>query len=190
MLVLLMATIHKKFSSDSYTNPSINLLPQDYKLDSIYINSEVAFPELSNFIVESSREYHLNLITIKSSLKEGFEHYLNSVNPKVKVIVVGIRHSDPYGSQLQYEQPTDHNWPTFLRVHPVLDWNYVDVWDFLLGCNLPYCELYDQGYTSLGGVDTTLPNEFLRVGTSYLPAYMLLEKADDRERVGRTRRKA
>lgn len=188
MLVLLMATIHHKYSSDDHTNPSVNLLPKDYKLDSIYVNSEVAFPELSDFIVESSRDYHLNLITVKSSLKEGFEHYLNNMNQKIKVIVVGIRYADPYGSQLQYEQTTDHDWPEFLRVHPVLHWNYVDVWDFLLGCDLPYCVLYDQGYTSLGGVDTTLPNEFLRTGGSYLPAYMLAEKADERERVGRIKR--
>lgn len=188
MLVLLMATIHRKFSSNDNTNPLINLLPKDYKLDSIYINSEIAFPELSEFIVDSSREYHLNLITIKSSLKEGFDHYLNNVNRKIKVIVVGIRYADPYGSNLKYEQATDHDWPSFLRVHPVLHWNYADVWDFLLGCDLPYCVLYDKGYTSLGGVDTTVPNEFLRMGGSYLPAYMLAEKADERERVGRIKR--
>lgn len=188
MLILLLATIHHKYASDDMSNPSVNLLPKDYKLDSIYVNSEVAFPELSEFIVDSSREYHLNLITIKSSLKEGFEHYLTNVNPKVKVIVVGIRYSDPYGSQLKYEQPTDHNWPKFVRVHPVLHWNYADVWDFLLGCDLSYCELYDKGYTSLGGVDSTLPNQFLRIDGSYLPAYMLLENADERERVGRIKR--
>lgn len=187
MLILLMASIHKKFSSLQTSNPHVNLLPRHYRLDSIYINAEEPFPEVSEFINLSTQDYHLNPITIKSSLKEGFEHYLTNVNPKVKAIVVGIRYADPYGSQLHYEQATDHDWPDFLRIHPILHWHYCDVWDFILACNLPYCSLYDKGYTSLGGVDTTVPNSFLKVGDSFLPAYMLEEYADERERVGRTK---
>lgn len=187
MLLLLLATIHKKYSSDVYSNPSLNLLPKDFKLDSIYINSEVPFPELTDFIHESTHEYHLNQITIKSSLKDGFQYYLDEVNSNIKVIIVGIRYSDPYGSQLKYEQATDHSWPEFIRIHPVLHWNYTDIWYFILGCNLLYCSLYDEGYTSLGGIDTTQKNDFLKVGDSYLPAYMLEEKADERERKGRAK---
>lgn len=190
MLILLMATIHTKFSSESSTNPKMNLLPRDYRLDSIYINSEVPFQQVTDFIELSTAMYHLNPITIKSSLKEGFEHYLTKVNPNIKVIVVGIRYADPYGLLLQYEQQTDHNWPKFLRIHPVLHWHYVDVWDFLLACNLKYCSLYDEGYTSLGGVDNTERNMFLKLGDSYLPAYMLEEYADERERVGRNTKRA
>lgn len=187
MLVLLLATIHKKYASPDSANPAVDLLPPHYRLDSIYINAEEPFPEVSDFIELSTQDYHLNPITIKLSLKEGFEQYLEQVNPKVKAIVVGIRYADPYGSQLQYEQETDHNWPSFLRIHPILHWHYRDVWDFIIACNLKYCSLYDRGYTSIGGVDTTVPNSFLKVGESYLPAYMLEEYADERERVGRTK---
>lgn len=188
MLVLLLATIHKKFSSELNTNPSLNLLPKDYRLDSIYINSEHPFPEVNDFINSSTEHYHLNPIIIKSSLKEGFEKYLHEINQKVKTIIVGIRYADPYGSLLKYEQETDHNWPKFLRVHPILHWHYVEIWDFLVACNVDYCVLYDQGYTSLGGVDTTEPNVFLKTGNSFLPAYMLEEYADERERVGRIKK--
>lgn len=167
---------------------TLDSLPENYRLDSIYINSETPFPELSAFIEESTHEYFLNPITIKCSMKEGFEHYLSSVNKNVKAIVVGIRYADPYGSLLQYEQETDHNWPKFLRIHPILHWHYCDIWDFIMACNLRYCPLYDQGYTSLGGVDNTVPNPFLKSGNSYLPAYMLEEYADERERVGRIKK--
>lgn len=185
VLIILLATIHQKFCLHSDTVVR-KTLPADYKLDSIYINSETPFPELTTFIQSSTSYYHLNLISIKSSLKLGFEKYLNEINTTVRSIVVGIRFNDPYGSNLKYEDPTDHDWPKFLRIHPILHWNYVDVWDFLIGCNLDYCEMYDKGYTSLGGINNTIPNPYLeqKDGT-YLPAYTLTENADERERLGR-----
>jgi FAD synthetase len=51
---------------------------------------------------------------------------------------------------------------------------------------IPYCELYDAGYTSLGGTKDTKPNPVLRVGgeEKYRPAYELV--ADEEERLGRS----
>jgi FAD synthetase len=187
MLILLLAVIHEKFSSSNIDNSS---LPYNFKLDSIYINSEDQFPQLTDFIAESTNYYHLNSIMIKCSLKKGFEHYLQQINTNIRAIIVGIRYSDPYGSQLKYEQTTDHNWPDFLRIHPILHWTYAEIWDFLVGTNLDYCEMYDLGYTSLGGISNTAPNPYLKVEgkEEYLPAYMLTEKADERERLGRTKK--
>ena len=84
---------------------------------------------------------------------------------------------------------TDHNWPKFLRIHPILHWNYVDIWDFLIGCDVKYCEMYDQGYTSLGGINSTIPNPLLKLPNGkYQPAYMLKEDADNNERLGRVKK--
>lgn len=159
---------------------------QTHTIDSIYINSEDPFIQVSDFIKRSTEKYKLNAISIKSLLKEGFEQYLSN-KPHIKAIIIGIRHSDPFGSTLDYEQETDHNWPKFVRIHPILHWNYVDVWDFILGCNIEYCVLYDMGYTSLGGIKNTLPNPYLKVEDEYLPAYLLVEDADDHERMGRNK---
>lgn len=176
MLILVLACIYTTDPED---------IPWHYKLNSIYINSELPFPDLSQFISDSASYYHLNHVTIQAPLKQGFEQYLHKINTDVKTIIVGIRYSDPYGSQLQHEQMTDHHWPSFLRIHPILHWNYVDVWDFLVGCNLDYCHMYDQGYTSLGGINNTVPNPYLKKDDKYLPAYMLYDDADERERLGR-----
>jgi FAD synthetase len=58
---------------------------------------------------------------------------------------------------------------------------------FLRHLKIPYCELYDLGYTSLGGTNDTHPNPALKVEdggkTKYRPAYELTE--DEEERLGR-----
>lgn len=35
-------------------------------------------------------------------------------------------------------------------LNPIIDWEDEDVWEFILNENLPYCSLYDDGYTRLG----------------------------------------
>ena len=35
-------------------------------------------------------------------------------------------------------------------LNPIIDWDDEDVWEFIKEKHLPYCELYDQGYTRLG----------------------------------------
>lgn len=195
MLILLLASIYKKFLSTHEANRGENfyssgIIPHDYKLDSIYVNAETPFPQLTEFIKQSTQYYHLNPIFIIDSMKCGFEHYLNEINTNIKSVIVGIRHTDPYGAQLQDEQYTDSNWPRFLRIHPILDWKYEEIWDFLVGSDVDYCTLYDEGYTSLGGVNTTVPNpELLIPGgeNKYLPAYMLKDNADALERLGRVK---
>jgi len=40
----------------------------------------------------------------------------------------------------------DKDWAPFMRIHPIIDWNYEQVWTFLKDFDIPYCPLYDQGY--------------------------------------------
>lgn len=35
-------------------------------------------------------------------------------------------------------------------VNPIIDWEDEDVWEFIKQENMPYCKLYDQGFTRLG----------------------------------------
>jgi FAD synthetase len=39
--------------------------------------------------------------------------------------------------------------PSLLRYSPTLEWSYRDIWDFIRCTDVPYCSLYDKGYTGL-----------------------------------------
>ena len=50
--------------------------------------------------------------------------------------------------------------PDHVLIHPLLHWSEMDIWSYHMQENLPYCELYDRGYRSLGCMPcTTLPDE-------------------------------
>jgi 3'-phosphoadenosine 5'-phosphosulfate sulfotransferase (PAPS reductase)/FAD synthetase len=81
---------------------------------------------------------------------------------------------------------TDPGWPKLLRVNPILDWKYNHIWSFLREFGLPYCSLYDRGYTSLGTLDNTRPNSMLKYVDAtgrdrYKPAYLLDDGAAERK---------
>jgi len=108
----------------------------------------------------------------------------------LKAALMGTRIGDPGSANLQAFTPTDPNWPQLMRVNPILRWSYSQVWTFLLKHNIPYCSLYDQGYTSIGNKYTTMRNPLLKDPNNpsfYLPAYTLIDKSAERE--GREREK-
>ncbi|KAI5453876.1 NADH:ubiquinone oxidoreductase [Naganishia albida] len=157
----------------------------------LYITAPSPFPELESFVQTSAAYYHLDLIRYGGGMKRALAEF--QACPKgrgVRAFLVGTRRGDPHGSRLSVRTLTDKDWPQFMRVHPILDWRYTDVWAFLRECEVPYCSLYDQGYTSLGSTHNTHPNPYLlrpreteNEEPSYEPAYMLTDES--KERAGR-----
>lgn len=184
LLVLFLASLHPHPPRDEgglVSIPAIYALPPD------------PFPDVEEFVKSSAREYHLSIIKYttdppRTTLRSSFEDYL-ALNPAVKAIFVGTRRTDPHGAKLTHFDRTDRGWPDFVRIHPVIDWHYAEIWSFIRHLGFEYCSLYDQGYTSLGGTTDTYPNPILRVDgseegdTRFRPAYELTE--DLEERLGR-----
>jgi FAD synthetase len=77
----------------------------------------------------------------------------------------------------------DTDWPHIYRIQPLLEWSYHDIWDYIRSKSLPYCILYDQGYSSLGSVTNTLQNPHLISEAGFLPPWTL-DKVET-ERLGR-----
>jgi FAD synthetase len=156
-------------------------------LQAIYIAPRDPFPEVEEFVATSTKQYHLDLRRYSVPMRPALEAYLRD-RPAVKAIFLGTRRTDPHSESLTAFSPTDKDWPQFMRVNPVLDWHYVEIWAFIRYLDIPFCSLYQQGFSSLGGMTNTRPNPALAVDsdpTKFRPAYELTR--DDEERLGRDR---
>ncbi|KAI4963973.1 hypothetical protein ZWY2020_008541 [Hordeum vulgare] len=119
---------------------------QNCPLRTIYLRP-CAFPEINSFTYET---LWFAIGNYRSDFKSGLEGLMK---------------------EKQFS-PSSPGWPPFMRVNPILDWSYRDVWSFLLTCKVKYCSLYDEGDSS--------------TGKSFRPAYML---SDGRlERAGRAKK--
>lgn len=151
----------------------------------IYFDSSEEFPEVRDFVSWTVKELGLSMATVEE--KDFRQGMGEMVDGGLRAVVMGQRSSDPYMKGVDAYSPSSDGWPPFMRINPILDWSYRDIWTFLRAFSLPYCRLYDEGYTSLGSIPTTFQNPALqRPDGSYMPAWQL----DDgtMERAGRVSR--
>ncbi|KAI0249781.1 hypothetical protein BJV78DRAFT_1224822 [Lactifluus subvellereus] len=154
-------------------------------LPSLYIPVQSPFPALEAFISHAARLYAVPVFTCappcldppaarsstphdgvsdddSDNMREALELY-RARFPTVEAILIGTRRTDPHGATLNFRVRTDPDWPPFVRVHPIINWSYADVWTSLRRLKVPYCSLYDEGYTSLGSTYNTFRNPALLV---------------------------
>lgn len=146
----------------------------------MYIRCSSPFPQVESFVELCKERYALDLDAVEGGMKEGLASYIGSKRrtdgaPGIEAILVGTRRGDPHGGTSRFVvkidvpsmltplplaalltpfDPTDSDWPRFMRVHPILDWSYKDIWDFLrhpeltLGDTkgIDWCEMYNYGF--------------------------------------------
>ncbi|KIY62620.1 adenine nucleotide alpha hydrolases-like protein [Cylindrobasidium torrendii FP15055 ss-10] len=164
-------------------------------IHSVYIACPSPFSDLEDFINEAATAYNLDLFRCtppeekaKDAMRHGLEIY-KARYPDITAILIGTRRTDPHGATLSHRNMTSPGWPQYERINPIINWDYADIWTFLKKFNVPYCCLYDQGYTSLGSTHNTYPNPALLCiaekdsSPKYSPAFKL--KDGNLERCGR-----
>jgi FAD synthetase len=145
----------------------------------VYWHEADGFAEVHAFVEATAERLGLVLERYTCSFAEGMRDAVERLG--VAAVLLGTRGCDPNGAGAQAFQPSSAGWPAFMRVNPLLRWSYHHVWRALRTLRLPYCTLYDRGYTSLGSVPNTRPNPaLLRPDGAYDPAHALLQPALER----------
>ena len=77
--------------------------------------------------------------------------YLKERGGKGRTKLTGIRSEESPRRAKRPQIDTDRNDGTTF-VHVIKDWSEQDIWQYIRENNLPYCSLYDEGFTRIGCV--------------------------------------
>lgn len=157
---------------------------QQIPLKSFFFDSKDEFPEMNKYIAEVQNYWKHDLTILEtSSLKEGLDKIVGKYG--MRAIFLGIRKSDPEGKKTKSFAPTTPGWPPAMRIMPLLDWDYKDIWKYIDTCNIPVCELYKRGFTSIGSPSKTSPNPHLYDSLTKIYKHARELTDDNLERIGR-----
>ncbi len=136
------------------------------------------FPETYRFIDELTERLELNLKIYRAAVSPGWQeardgklweqgikginryNRMNKVEPMQRALdeldarawIVGLRRTQ---SSSRRELSVLGMQNGFLKVHPIVDWNDKDIYDYLTKYDLPYHPLWEKGYVSIGDWHTS-----------------------------------
>lgn len=84
------------------------------------------------------------------------EEYKEQKSPRGAVLIMGIRAEESRQRAASWQEITFHRRSKTFAIAPILHWSSNDIWEFIDQYDLPYCELYDQGFDRLGCVGCPL----------------------------------
>ncbi len=77
-------------------------------------------------------------------------HLKEQRTPKGKTTILGVRGCESPRRAKNWRQLTYHTTNHAYSVCPIVDWTDYDVWGYIRQNEVPYCLLYDEGFTRLG----------------------------------------
>lgn len=134
----------------------------------MFNDSTMEFKEVYDFVKKLTKDWNLNLTIIPHSKEELDEFHktkdkarqkelsrimkVTAINTfvdakKIKAFFAGIRWDE---HEARSKETYFSKRSTHMRVHPILDFTEKDIWDYIKKFNVPYVNLYDKGYRSLG----------------------------------------
>ncbi|PVV03948.1 hypothetical protein BB560_001561 [Smittium megazygosporum] len=168
----------RSFLSKGHFDLPADPLPNS-PIKTLYIRTSSNFPEVEEFVQLINTACNLNLVIIENDMKSALLEY-KELHPECVSCFIGTRRCDPAGKYSDYFKTCDLGWPDLVRICPVLDWSYTDIWKFILDLNLPRCSIYEKGYTSVGDIQHTRANPILLVNGTYKPAWLLSDSSLER----------
>lgn len=76
-------------------------------------------------------------------------------------------------------------------LNPIIDWETSEIWEFIKKYNIPYCKLYDEGYTRLGCIGCPMSSKrredlerYPKHKEAYLRAFDRMLKGMDKDEEG------
>lgn len=135
------------------------------------IDLEVLFPDTGE-VEEMVREKGLNLF-YESIDNRRLCCQVRKVNPIKKILktldgwITGLRR-DQSNTRSNVEMfELDARYPGMLKINPIIDWTWSDVWKYIRENDIPYNKLLDAGYPSIGCAPCTRavkPGQDIRAG--------------------------
>jgi phosphoadenosine phosphosulfate reductase len=126
----------------------VNMLQKEWNLDLIWMKHLPS--DLEKYEKETEREKQMEIMRIAKI------NAINFVQEKygIKCFMSGIRWDE-------HEARSDETFfskrETHMRIHPILHFTLDDIWNYIRMYNVPYVDLYDKGYKSLGEKPFTSP---------------------------------
>lgn len=155
----------------------ISKVKKDAKI--VFLDTEVHFQETYELIDKVKKKYpalDIELKKPKLTLDEQADQYGSALwkrQPdqccfirKIKPLEEALSGAPAWISGLRREQSPSRKNTDFInkderfksiKVCPLIHWTWDDVWEYIQVNNLPYNELHDQGYPSIGCMPCTFP---------------------------------
>ncbi|XP_063975038.1 FAD synthase-like [Diachasmimorpha longicaudata] len=126
------------------------------KINLIMFKYEEWLPEVEKFIEAITSRYNLNIIALNQLPQEAAKS-LKVSHPDIKILLLGIKSRNKDNGQ--YHSFARHPSITSMIIKcPLNGWTVDSLWTLARSLSLPYCSLYDKGYTCVGGRKGTKPN--------------------------------
>jgi FAD synthetase len=144
----------------------------------IFFNRSNELPEIQDTISKCKEFYKLDekskFKEIKTDdMKEGLK---TLITDGITAVFMGKRNTDELEKKNISVTKSSNGWPEILQVNPIADWTYAEVWFYILSKKLPFCSLYESGYSSIGTKTDSKPNPAL----NGKPAWFLTDASAER----------
>lgn len=125
------------------------------------IRIEVYFPEKEE-VEDMVKKFGVNLFYRSVELRHLCCH-IRKVRPLLRALnqvdawITGLRREQWASRHNLMKIEVDHDHGQIVKVNPLVDWTERDVWKYIKEKGVPYSELYEKGYRSIGCAPCTRP---------------------------------